>query len=173
MGCSWRVEKREQSRNFTQNHFAKLVVVNFPIVVGVCLSNHLFHFFVGEPFAKVHHAVLELLLADVTVTVPIEHPKSKKGWKTVNPVLWKASTEGFIVILSAHEWHVQLWLSSVYHDNQSTIKTRTPNWANDELVLTWKIASGLACQRNLIPRLVLISLKNGVMFTVSWYFWFR
>ena len=72
-------EGAEQSRNFTQNHFAKLVVVNFPIVVGVCLGNHLFHFFVGEPFAKVHHAVLELLLADVTVTVPIEHPKSKKG----------------------------------------------------------------------------------------------
>ena len=67
------------SRDFAEDHFGEFVVVDFSVVVRVGLCNHLLDFFVGEPLAKVHHAVLELLLADVTVTVPIEHPKSKKG----------------------------------------------------------------------------------------------
>ena len=68
-------------RDFVENHFRKLLIVDFPVVVGVCFRYHLLYFLVAELLAEMHHAVLELLLADVTVTVPIEHPKSKKGEK--------------------------------------------------------------------------------------------
>ena len=43
-------------------------------LIRVSFSDHFFDLLVGEPFSEVHHAVLELSLADVAVAVAIEHP---------------------------------------------------------------------------------------------------
>ena len=42
-------------------------------LVRVSFSDHFLDLFVGEPLAEVHHAVLELGLADEPVTVAIKH----------------------------------------------------------------------------------------------------
>ena len=51
------------------------IYFNFPNLVLIRLGDHLLHLLVRELLAKVHHAVLELSLADVAVAVAIKHPE--------------------------------------------------------------------------------------------------
>ncbi len=62
-------------RDLAQNHLRELGVVDAPVGVRVGVRYHLLHLGVRELLAEVHHAVLELGLADVTVAVAVEHPE--------------------------------------------------------------------------------------------------
>ena len=63
--------------NLLEDHLRELGVVDLAVVVGVGLRDHLLHLVVRELLPEVHHAVLELGLADVAVPVPVKHPANK------------------------------------------------------------------------------------------------
>ena len=52
--------------------------VCFVHLIFVGLGDHLFDLLVREPLAEVHHAVLELSLADETVAVSIKYSETKR-----------------------------------------------------------------------------------------------
>ena len=57
-------------------HVAELVVVDHAVVVEVCVGQHLLDLLVGQLFVgEVHHALLELGLADEAVTVGVKDAK--------------------------------------------------------------------------------------------------
>ena len=66
---------RLHSHSF-EYHVAELVVVDHAVVVEVCVGQHLLDLLVGQLFVgEVHHALLELGLADEAVTVGVKHAK--------------------------------------------------------------------------------------------------
>ncbi len=60
--------------DFFENHLAELGIVDLSIIVGVSLGNHFLDLLIGKPLAEVHHAVLELALANIPVPVAVKHP---------------------------------------------------------------------------------------------------
>ena len=60
-----------------EDHLRELSVVDLSVVVGVGLRDHLLDLVIGELLPKVHHAVLELSLADEAVAVPVKHSGTK------------------------------------------------------------------------------------------------
>merc|ERR1719326_44197 len=60
------------ARSFRHHHLHEFLVIDLPITVDICLSDHLIDFLVGEFLPQVRHDVAELCGADETVSVAIE-----------------------------------------------------------------------------------------------------
>ena len=72
------LRRRRLHPNLFEDHFRELCVVDLAVVVGVRFGDHLLDFVVRELLPEVHHAVLELGLADVAVAVAVEHPGRRR-----------------------------------------------------------------------------------------------
>ena len=106
--------------------FDKLLIVDLPVTVNICLANHLVNLLVGQLLAEIGHHMAELCSRDETVLILVKHAEG------LLQLLLRIS----VFHLARHEvqefWEINgtipISINLVYHVLQLSLSWVLPKW---------------------------------------------